>query len=304
MEKTLVVLAAGIGRRYGGLKQLESVGPSGEALLEYSIFDALRGGFEHVVLVIRPETEAEFRAFLGPRLGDGVSLSYAFQRLSDLPDGVVAPTDRTKPWGTGHAVLAAEGEVQGPFAVINADDFYGADSYAVLGKFLDQDATGAESVYGLAGFDIGPTLSSAGPVSRGLCRADDEDWLENIVEILKLEKRGAGGSFTDPTGVDRLVAANELVSMNMWGFTQTIFAELKEQFRTFFSPLHKVTDDSSEFLLPTVVQGMINDGSSRVKVLRHDGRWCGITFPEDRDRVRDFIADLVQQGAYPTQLWD
>jgi hypothetical protein len=303
MDTTLVILAAGIGRRYGGLKQLEPVGPGGEALMDYSIFDALRAGFDRVLLVVRPETEGEFRSALGTRLADHIAVSYAYQTLSDVPDGVVLPADRTKPWGTAHAVLAAEGQIQGPFAVINADDFYGSDSFAILGEFLMADHRDTTPTFAVAGFRVGPTLSDAGPVSRGLCRADRNGWLERIVEVLELDKHGAGGRYTDAAGVEHLVAGDELVSMNMWGFTPTVFPELRLRFRHFLEGLSKNTDTSSEFLLPAAVQGMIDDGSARVRVLRHDGQWCGITFADDRDRVRRFIADMVARGEYPPNLW-
>ncbi len=303
METTLVVLAAGIGRRYGGLKQLESVGPNGEALLEYSIFDALRAGFDRVVLVIRPETEAEFREFLEGRLADHVDLSYAYQTTSDVPQGIISTSDRTKPWGTGQAVLVTEPEVHGPFAVINADDFYGANSFEVLGEFLKSNHSDRVPIFALAGFKVGPTLSDAGPVSRGLCRADSEGWLERIVEVLELSKQGSGGHYIDEAGVERAVSAGELVSMNMWGFSPVVFANLRERFEQFLCELEPGTRDSVEFMLPDVIQEIIDCGSGRVQVLRHDGRWCGITFPEDKQSVRDFLAGLVARGEYPQRLW-
>jgi NDP-sugar pyrophosphorylase family protein len=303
MGTTLVVLAAGIGRRYGGLKQLEPVGPGGEALFEYSIFDALRVGFDRVVLVIRPETEAEFRRFLEPRLASGVDLRYVSQTLSDVPEGVVPPAGRTKPWGTAHAVLVAEGEVSGPFAVINADDFYGSDSFTVLGEFLETDADDRLPTFAVAGFRLGPTLSAVGPVSRGLCRVDGDGWLERIVEVLELISHDDGGRYTDGAGVEHLVAGDELASMNMWGFTPALFPELRSRFQQFLEGLGVTDEESSEFLLPEVVQGMIDRGTARVRVLRHDGQWCGITFVEDRQRVRDFIAELVARGEYPRRLW-
>jgi NDP-sugar pyrophosphorylase family protein len=304
MDTTLLVLAAGVGRRYGGLKQLEPVGPGGEVLLEYSIFDALRAGFDLVVLVIRPETEDQFRAFFGQRLADGVPLSYVHQKLSDLPDGLDPPPGRAKPWGTGHAVLAAENVIHGPFAVINADDFYGSDSFAALGHFLNTNRDETLPTFALAGFRVGPTLSDVGPVSRGLCRIDGDGWLEGILEVLELEKQGTGGRYTDAAGVEHLVAADDPVSMNMWGFTPAVFPELRSRFRQFLGPSGHTSDESSEFLLPDTIQGMIDDDCARVRVLRHDGRWCGITFPEDRERARKFIADLVSRGAYPARLWE
>lgn len=302
MAATLVIMAAGIGSRYGGLKQLEPVGPSGEALLEYSVFDALRSGFDRAVLVIRPETEDEFRGVLEPRIKGAAPVDYVFQTLGDLPDGSAPSVDRSKPWGTGHAVLVAEPAVSGPFAVINADDFYGVSSFAALGAFLNQETHHAAPVFALPGFAVGPTLSEVGAVSRGLCRADDEGWLVEIFEILKLRKHGDGGRYVDADGTEHDVDGNELVSMNMWGFSPAIFPELRARFRDFLDLLGGA-GDTSEFLLPDVVQGMIDQGLARVRVLRHDGRWCGITFPEDRERVRRSIAGLVERGDYPARLW-
>jgi len=299
----LVVLAAGIGSRYGGLKQLESVGPSGETLLEYSIFDALRAGFDHIVLVVRRETEEEFRQSLGTRLAVDVTVSYVFQEISDLPDGTGVPGQRLRPWGTGQAVLAAREVVEGPFIVINADDFYGRDAFRALAAFMTKDRSADPRTYALAGFDVGPTLSDAGPVSRGLCRADVTGRLEEIVEVLKLTRNGTGGTYTDKEGIDHLVAADDLVSMNMWGFTPSVFPELESGFRRFLIDQKPAGNDHPEFLIPDAVQGMITDGQATVRVLRHDGRWCGITYPEDRAPARRFIADLTKQGEYPARLW-
>jgi hypothetical protein len=299
----LVVLAAGIGSRYGGLKQLESVGPAGETLLEYSVFDALRSGFDHVVLVIRRETESEFKETLGYRVAVDVTLSYVHQELSDLPDGSRFHGRRNKPWGTGHAVLAVRHVVKGPFVVINADDFYGRDAFRTLAAFMTDDRSAGPRDFALAGFDVGPTLSDAGPVSRGLCRADAAGWLERIVEVLKLTKNGSGGTYTDENGVDHSVAANDLVSMNMWGFTPSVFPELESRFRRFLAGQDSAANGQPEFLIPDVVQGMITDSAARVRVLRHNGRWCGITFPEDRLSAQGFIAELIETGAYPHRLW-
>lgn len=302
MAATLVIMAAGVGSRYGGLKQLEPIGPAGESLMEYSIFDALRTGFGRIVLVIRPETEAEFRGLLDARIESKGRVEYVFQTLDNLPEGSASVGNRSKPWGTGHAVLVAERAVAGPFAVINADDFYGADAFAALGAFLNQKSSDEVPVFALPGFRLGPTLSDVGAVSRGLCRADRDGWLEEIYEILELRKHGEGGRYTDVDGVEHDVDGDELVSMNMWGFTPAIFPHLRDRFREFLGGAEGV-DDGAEFLLPDVVQGMIDRGGARVRVLRHDGHWCGITFPEDRERVRRFIADLVERGDYPAQLW-
>jgi NDP-sugar pyrophosphorylase family protein len=300
----LVVLAAGVGSRYGGLKQLESVGPNGETLLEYSIFDALRAGFDHIALVIRPETESEFRASLGLRLANRVGVSYVYQEITDLPGDKSPPDDRSKPWGTGHAVLAAEAAIGGPFAVINADDFYGRDAFRALAQFMKSDHPGSIPTFALAGFEVGPTLSEAGPVSRGLCRASGAGWLEKIVEVLNLAKKDNGGVFSDASGTEHEVPPETLVSMNMWGFTPAIFPELRSRFLDFLDDEQTATDRRREFLIPDVVQGMIAEHRARVRVLRHRGRWCGITFPEDRSQAREFIADLVETSDYPSRLWD
>jgi NDP-sugar pyrophosphorylase family protein len=302
MSLSLVILAAGVGSRYGGLKQLEPVGPGGESLMEYSIFDAERAGFERVVLVVRPETDHEFRSSIGERIAGRLPVAYVHQTLDDVPEGYRPPPERAKPWGTGHAVLAAEAEVDGPFAVINADDFYGADSFAVLGSFLRETPDGGMPTFAMAGFAVGPTLSESGPVSRGLCRVDDEAWLEGIVEILKLSKRGDGGRYTDVDGRERAVASQDPVSMNMWGFTTALFEALRRRFSDFLESSGGAPD--SEFLLPDVVQRMIRDGSARVRVLRHGSRWCGITYPEDRVRAEEMIAELVARGVYPPRLWE
>jgi NDP-sugar pyrophosphorylase family protein len=298
---TLVIMAAGVGSRYGGLKQLEAVGPGGETLIEYSIFDALRSGFGRIVLIIRRETEADFRGFLDPRIDGKVPVDYVFQTLENTPDGFEPTADRSKPWGTGHAVLVAEQAVTGPFAVINADDFYGGESFTVLSRFLRGSTTRDELEFALPGFKVGPTLSDSGPVSRGLCRVDGEGRLRRIVEVLELWKRGDHGWFTDAEGVEHVVNGEEPVSMNMWGFTPAVFSALREGFRRFLD--REGWNPGSEFLLPEVVQAMIDEGRVRVRVLDHDGRWCGITFPEDRERAKKFIAGLVERGVYPARLW-
>lgn len=302
-ELALVVLAAGVGSRYGGLKQLEPIGPSGETLLEYSIFDAMRAGFDQVVLVIRPETDGLFRDSLDARLRDKIGISYVYQKTTDVPDGTSSDLRRTKPWGTGHAVLAAQPAVKTPFVVINADDFYGLDAFKVLADFMRIPRPGHTPTFALAGFKIGCTLSDAGPVSRGLCSANESGWLERIVEVFKIDKSGDGGTYLDPSGVKQGVESNALVCMNMWGFTPDIFPELLLGFRAFVQDLNPDEDSRKEFLIHGVVQEMITKGGARVRVLRHDGRWCGITYPQDRAQARELIASLVAAGGYPKRLF-
>lgn len=300
----LVVLAAGVGSRFGGLKQLEAVGPSGEALLEYSVFDAMRSGFDRLVLVVRPETERLFRTAFGFHTETGIDVTYVHQRLDQVPEGIEIPNDRTKPWGTGHAVLAAEHAVDGPFVAINADDFYGLEAFRILADFMQRHAGDECPTFAIPGFEVTPTLSDAGPVSRGLCRVDDAGWLERIVEVLELDKAAGGGTYIDSSGDRQFVTGDELVSMNMWAFTPAIFPELRAKFAAFVGNLDAEPRDQPEFLLPNIVQRLIADGAARVRVLRHNSPWCGITFPEDRPRVQDFIAARVRAGDYPSDLWD
>ncbi len=300
----LVVLAAGVGSRYGGLKQLESIGPGGETLLEYSIYDAIRAGFDHVVLVIRPETEDQFRKTLGSRLTDQIRVSYVYQEINAVPAGTPPHLGRRKPWGTGHAVLAAEPAVNGAFAVINADDFYGLDAFKVLADFMRNRPSGDTPTFALAGFEIGCTLSDAGPVSRGLCSATESGWLERIVEVFKVDRSGDGGTYLDPSGVRHRVEGDTLVCMNMWGFTPVIFSGLLTGFRAFLQGLNPGDESRKEFLIHGVVQEMIASGEAHVRVLRHNGRWCGITHPEDRTQAGKFIAELVDRGEYPIRLWN
>jgi hypothetical protein len=299
-DLSLVILAAGVGSRYGGLKQLDEVGPAGETLMEYSIYDALRAGFRRVVLVVRPETEDEFRDGLGRRIDGRMELAFVHQTLDDLPDGRMPPEGRTKPWGTGQAVLAAAQAVPGPFAVINADDYYGAASYRSLAGFLD-DVGPAAAEFALQGFEIGPTLSPAGAVSRGLCRVDSEGRLRAIVEVLEVVKDGDGGRYLDGTGRDRHLRGDEPVSMNMWGFTPAVFELLRQAFSRFLDG--SGSDPAAEFMLPAAVQSFIDAGRARVSVLTESGTWCGITYRQDRRRVVSFMADLIEQGVYPWDLW-
>lgn len=296
-----MALAGGIGSRYGGLKQLEPVGPDGETLLEYSVYDALRAGFSRVVLVVRPETESMFKERFDRGMAGRVRVSYVHQKLEDLPGGFEVPPDRTKPWGTGHAVLAASGEVEGRFAVVNADDFYGASSFKALVDFLRREETSVVPTLAMVGFAAGPTLSDEGPVSRALCRLDGEGHLAEIVEILEMWKRNGGGFYLDPRGRETAVGSEELVSMNIWGFVPEVFAELEGRFRDFLAANGHLGD--SEFLVPEVIQSLVSEGRMQVEVLPHTGKCYGITYPEDRRRVAGLIADMAARGDYPAPLW-
>lgn len=295
MSPTLLVLAAGMGSRYGGLKQIDPVGPSGETMLDYAVFDALRAGFGRVAFVIRPDFAEKFRDQIGKKYAGHTAVDYVFQTLDALPAGFVPPTAREKPWGTGHAVWCARTALTGNFAVINADDFYGADSFSQLAKFL-ADAKGRE--FAMVAFRLANTLSEFGTVSRGMCATDAHGRLRSIDEQT--------GIAPSEVGPGRSYSGNEVVSMNCWGFTPDFFEGLDRQFRTFLEAV-AVTPESSrqkaEFYLPTAVSTMIANGEATVRVLPTDSTWFGVTYREDKSRVQAALAALVREGKYPAKLF-
>ncbi len=309
MKPTLVILAAGTGSRYGGLKQLAPIGPGGETLLEYSAFDAVRAGFGRIVLVVRPETEPAFRQRLDSRMARRVPVAYVHQRVDDLPADCGRPSRRVKPWGTGHAVLAAAAEVDGPFAVVNADDFYGAESYVTLSGFLTGPAfrwppsgvTKVGRVLAAVGFHVAGTLPDAGAVSRALLEVDGDGWLGGIVEIFEVWRQDGGIAYRDGEGHERALAGDQLVSMNMWGFTPRVMPELRRRFVDFLARPGR--EPGAEYNLPEVIQSMVRDGSFRVEVLAGSDEWCGITRRQDEEHSRSVIVSLVGQGRYPRELW-
>lgn len=289
---SLVLLAAGMGSRYGGMKQLEGVGPPPDrpTLMEYSLYDAHRAGFGEAVFVIRPDMVEAFPAF-ARRFERHIPWKVAVQRLEDVPRGFTVPRDRAKPWGTAHAVLAAASQVQGPFAVLNADDFYGARGFKALAELLAAPAPAAPPTYGIVGYRLRDTLSEAGAVNRGVCRTDADGWLLRIEEVLDI-RRGPSG----PVGLD----GDALVSMNLWGFTPAVFDLLRKSFAAFLASGNLV---KREFLLPTIIQGAIEGGAVRVRVLDAGSRWFGMTYPADRPAVEAALRDLVARGEYPERLW-
>lgn len=292
----LVVLAAGIGSRFGGVKQVEPVGPNGELIIEYSAFDARRAGFGRLVLVIRRDLERDFREAIGRRLERQMEVRYVFQEIGALPAGYSVPVGRTKPWGTGHAVLAAREAVRGPFAVINADDFYGAGAYhALAGHFKTADAG-----YALVGYPLRQTLSEHGAVSRGLCRTDAQGRLRQIAEVTKIEKHGAGARYLDAAGKSQPLTGDETVSMNFWGFTPALFAQVDKLFAEFLAQHH--TDPKSEFYLPIAVSALIERGEASVALLQSPDSWFGITYREDLPAARAAIRSLIANGVYPERL--
>lgn len=293
----LVILAAGMGSRFGGLKQVQPVGPHGELIIEYSIFDALRAGFDRLVLVIRKDIEADFRATIGRRLESRMAVDYVFQELTDVPAAHRAhAAARPKPWGTGHAVLAARAAVRRPFAVINADDFYGAAGYRALATHF-----AASSAYALVGYPLRQTLSEHGAVSRGLCAIDAGGRLTTITELTKIEKTAAGARYTDAAGAAHPLSGDETVSLNFWGFTPAVFPQLHELFTGFLAA--RGGDPKAEFYLPTALSDLNQRGAADIALLRTEDSWFGITYREDLATAAGAVRELTAAGRYPSPLW-
>jgi hypothetical protein len=294
---TLLVLAAGMGSRYGGLKQIDPVGPAGETIIDYSVYDALRAGFGKLVFVLRNDIEDSFRQTVAARFPSRVPIEYVFQELDQIPPPFSVPPGRTKPWGTTHAILMAAGVIHEPFAVINADDFYGAEGYRLLAHHLQSGAPD----YAMVGFILRNTLSDFGSVSRGVCRATSDRFLQSIDELKSIEREGDHARNTGPGGQVTHLSGDEPVSMNMWGFTPRIFAQLKESFDRFLQ-LHG-SESQSESYIPATVNELVSQGHARVKALPTTDSWFGVTYREDRPHVVASIARLIREGRYPERLW-
>ncbi len=294
---TLLVLAAGMGSRYGGLKQLDPVGPGGETLMDYSIYDALRAGFDKLVFVIRRDLERPFKETIGRRFEERIPVDYVYQELDCLPPGYAPPPQRRKPWGTAHAILVAAAAVREPFAVINADDFYGRQSFGVLAAHLRAPT----SDQAMVGFILRNTLSDFGTVARGVCRVGPAGLLENVIELTGIERDGLGAKYVDGTGATRALTGEEIVSLNMWGFRPLIFEQLQTEFATFLKDHGQ--DEKAEYFISSVVGSLVGRDQARVQVLRSPDSWFGITYRDDRTTVVEGIQQLIQKGEYPKQLW-
>jgi UTP-glucose-1-phosphate uridylyltransferase len=286
-----------MGSRYGGLKQVEPVGPSGETIMDYSIYDALRAGFGRLVFVIRRDMATAFRETLGARFEERAAVHYVFQELDKLPAGFAPPPNRLKPWGTGHAILMAEEVIGEAFGVVNADDFYGRRSWELLSRHLQSPGRD----YAMVGFVLRNTLSEFGFVARGVCRTTPDDYLEEVVELTHVERQGGAVSYTDAAGQVHPLTGAETVSLNMWGFSPTIFAHLRRELLWFLETQRH--DQNAEFFIPTAVNALVTQGRERLKVLRTPDSWFGITYREDRPRVLENIRRLTGQGDYPEKLW-
>lgn len=299
MQPTLLILAAGIGSRYGGLKQVDGMGPGGEAILEFSVFDAIRAGFGKVVFVIRKDIEADFRAKVGRRIEPHIHTEYAFQERDTALEWLDTPLQREKPWGTGHAILSAKHLLNAPFATVNADDFYGADAFRHLAHFLRHDCSPTQ--YGMVAYQIGNTLSENGTVSRGLCNVSPEGFLTGVTERHKIERTHAGIHYADDHGALQITPDATPVSMNLWGLHHSVLGEIETQFRQFV--LDRKDDPKAEFYIPTVVNNLIQTQKIRLKVLHSDSQWYGVTYPDDKNTVQAALAELAARGDYPKGLW-
>lgn len=298
MKPTLLILAAGMGSRYGGLKQIEPVGPSGETILEYSVFDAIRAGFGKVVFVIRESFAEDFKERFGSKLTGKIKIEYVYQEINKLPEGFILPDGREKPWGTGHAVLMAKNVINEPFAAINADDFYGAEAYQVISKYLNNAV--APERYAMIGYQLNNTLSEFGSVSRGICFTDNNNQLTNITETHKIRQVG-DQILCESENKEVELTGNESVSMNFWGFHPSIFKNIETQFIDFLKD--NINQPKSEFYIPFVVFEMIQKGQISVEVLAADSPWFGVTYQEDKPHVIKQIQKLTNQGIYPEKLW-
>jgi hypothetical protein len=299
MKPTLLVLAAGMGTRYGGNKQLDEVGPSGETIIDYSIYDAIRAGFGKIVFVIRRDIEEQVRERFVDRLQGKIEVDYVFQEITNLPEGVRVAPDRSKPWGTSHAILVTKDKIKEPFGVINADDYYGVESFSLLRDFLLNDKD--PNNYCIVGYKLGNTLSDHGHVNRGVCKADENGFLMNIVETRQIEKTREGAIAPGTDGNPIIFTGNEIVSMNLWGFKPSCYEFLGKEFRNFINAYGM--DLKSELDIPTSVDKFVKSGEITIKILMSNERWFGVTYREDKPFVVESIKKMIRKGVYPARIY-
>lgn len=303
MGPTLLILAAGMGSRYGGLKQLDPFGPNGETIMDYSVHDALAAGFEKAVFVIRRDFEPEFREKVMRRYEKRLHVECVFQEITDLPPGFPPPFERSKPWGTAHAIWSARHVVKEPFASLNADDYYGKTTYALVARHLTRPAANDRvPEYCMAGFRLGQTLSDHGAVARGLCEVDEKGYLLGVTERTGVEKSEGLAKFVDESGCIRILKGDETVSMNFWGFQPGVFDQIGRHFARFLKA-HNRTRDTSEFYIPVAVDQILREKAARVRVLPTPDPWFGVTYQEDKPRVVKALREMTERGEYPSPLW-
>ena len=302
MKPTLVILAAGMGSRYGGLKQVDPVGPSGETIMDYSVFDAVRAGFDRVVFVIRRDFEEVFRTTIGAKYAGVVAVDYAFQAMEDLPAGFEVPAERAKPWGTAHAIRAARGVVNAPFAAINADDFYGRDAFQRLAAFLMKPGHAAgKPRFAMVGYRLDQTLSEHGSVARGVCKVGAGGMLVTVTEMTKLVRVAGGAENREDESRPVALTGAERVSMNLWGFTPALFEALEKRFPAWLSA--NARNSKAEWYIPFVVDELVSEGAAEVEVLPTESAWFGVTYREDKPLVVAAVRKLIESGEYPLKLW-
>ncbi|MDO4395740.1 MAG: sugar phosphate nucleotidyltransferase [Clostridia bacterium] len=303
-KPTLVIMAAGMGSRYGGLKQIDTISDQGEIILDFSLYDAMMAGFEDVVFVIKKENEEDFRALIDERAGKHLNVKYAFQDINDLPEGYSVPEGRVKPWGTGHAVMSARKVVDGPFVVINADDYYGAGAFQSIFDYLSHAEDGDKYNFCMVGYNLEKTLTENGHVARGICTVDERGMLDDIVERTKIMRRGDEIQFTEDDGETwTSLPEGTTVSMNFWGFTNSFLKELEAGFPAFLDKALAENPLKGEYFLPAVVDKLIKEGRAEAKVLKSDDKWYGVTYKEDKPGVVAALQSMKDKGLYPEKLW-
>ncbi|MEI6173937.1 MAG: sugar phosphate nucleotidyltransferase [Bacteroidota bacterium] len=301
MKPTLLILAAGMGSRYGGLKQLDKIGPTGETIIDYSIYDAIQAGFDKVMFIIKESIEDDFKETFVERLQEKIAIDYVFQETWMVPEGIEIPDNRSKPWGTGHAVMMAAGKIDGPFAVINADDFYGRGAFMSLAGYYRDWTPAKANDYCMVGYRVANTLSEFGAVSRGVCLPDEHDFLVDVVERTHIERRETGIAYKNEREELVTIPGDTLVSMNFWGFTPSFFGYLNRGFEQFIQK--NAENLKAEFFIPTMVNELIRSKEATVRILHCEEQWFGMTYQEDRLAVVKSIRELVRKGVYPENLW-
>ncbi len=303
-EPVLVIMAAGMGSRYGGLKQIDPLNAQGDIIIDFSIYDAMRAGFKKVIFIIKKELEKDFKERVGDKVSRYMEVEYVYQDIHNIPADFCVPEGRVKPWGTGHAVLSCINSIQGPFAVINADDYYGWQAFKVIYDYLASNPDDDQYRYAMVGYRVENTLTDFGYVSRGVCATDDQGMLVGIHERTRIEKQGDGAAYTEDDGRTwAQIPKESIVSMNLWGFNQSMLTELKDRFSGFLENGLKTNPEKCEYFLPNVVGQLLDEGKATVKVLPCEDRWYGVTYREDKPIVVKAIEDMKQRGEYPEVLW-
>lgn len=304
-EPVLVIMAAGMGSRYGGLKQIDPVDRDGHLIIDFSIYDAVKAGFKKIVFIIKHQIEEDFKERIGKRMEKVADVSYVFQEVDSLPEGFSVPEGRTKPWGTGHAILSCLGTVNAPFAVINADDYYGPTAFQEIYNYLIKAQDDEKFHYTMVGYILENTLTENGHVARGICEVDENHMLTGIHERTRIEKHPEGAQYTEDDGKTWVtIPEGSIVSMNMWGFTESILTQLNQRFAAFLEKNLPVNPIKCEYFLPTVVGDLIAEGKADVHVLKSQDKWYGVTYREDKEKVEQAIQKLKDDGVYPTHLWN